>query len=155
MVVMIPTDKKSETKLQTEVARCDLETAKQESKEEWKQYKEELEKQLKVILGKIQGCGDCGVMITFSDDGRVYLDKDLLKQEGEGIFKSEQKSVVYRQSEKDAPFVIRQDRPKVEGVVVVAEGGEHPQAKISEVLMSLFDLEMHKITVVKMSVQEE
>jgi stage III sporulation protein AG len=46
---------------------------------------------------------------------------------------------------------------EVRGVVVVAEGGDSPQAeeKIRNAVMSLFDIEAHKITVVKMSEQEE
>jgi stage III sporulation protein AG len=45
----------------------------------------------------------------------------------------------------------------VEGVVVVAEGGDSPQVqtKIRDAVMSLFDIEAHKVIVVKMSGQEE
>jgi stage III sporulation protein AG len=45
----------------------------------------------------------------------------------------------------------------VEGVVVVAEGGDSPQVqtKIRDAVMSLFDVEAHKVIVVKMSGQEE
>jgi stage III sporulation protein AG len=45
----------------------------------------------------------------------------------------------------------------VEGVVVVAEGGDSPgvEEQIREVVMSLFSVEAHKVIVVKMSGQEE
>jgi stage III sporulation protein AG len=45
----------------------------------------------------------------------------------------------------------------VSGVVVVAEGGDSPQVqtKIRDAVMSLFDVEAHKVIVVKMSGQEE
>jgi stage III sporulation protein AG len=45
----------------------------------------------------------------------------------------------------------------VEGVVIVAEGGDSPQiqTKIRDTVMSLFDVEAHKVIVVKMSGQEE
>jgi stage III sporulation protein AG len=46
---------------------------------------------------------------------------------------------------------------EAEGVVVVAEGGDSPQVqeKIRDAVMSLFDVEAHKVIVVKMSGQEE
>jgi stage III sporulation protein AG len=45
----------------------------------------------------------------------------------------------------------------VEGVVIVAEGGDSPgvEERIREVVMSLFSVEAHKVIVVKMSGQEE
>jgi len=47
--------------------------------------------------------------------------------------------------------------PKIEGVVVVAQGGGNAKTvtEISNAVMSLFPVEAHKVVVVKMSVQEE
>ena len=47
--------------------------------------------------------------------------------------------------------------PQVEGVLVVAEGGDNSLVKqnILQSVMSLFPLEAHKITIVKMSIQED
>ena len=55
------------------------------------------------------------------------------------------------------PYVICRQMPKIEGVVVVAQGGGNAKTvtEISNAVMSLFPVEAHKVVVVKMSVQEE
>ena len=43
-------------------------------------------------------------------------------------------------------------QPVVEGVVVVAQGGDRPEVSknITEAIVALFDIEPHKIKIVKM-----
>lgn len=55
------------------------------------------------------------------------------------------------------PYVIKTVEPIVEGVTVVAQGGDNPaiQKNISEVIQALFHLEVHKIRVVKMRTVSE
>ena len=93
------------------------------------------------------------VMLTLSDDGLAYLDKDIRIQEKT----REETTVVYDMGDTKEPYVVRRERPKVEGVVVVAQGGDRPgiATEITGAIQSLFDLEAHKVKVVKMSVQEE
>jgi len=52
---------------------------------------------------------------------------------------------------------LKYQMPKIEGVVVVAQGGGNAKTvtEISNAVMSLFPVEAHKVVVVKMSVQEE
>lgn len=116
-------------------------------------YKRELEEELQRLLARMEGVGECSVMITLEDDGRTYVDKNVQIDEGE----RREETVVYRQEDGESPYVTLKRRPKVAGVVVVAEGGGSAEiaAEISNAVMSLFQLEAHKITVVKMSVQEE
>ena len=51
------------------------------------------------------------------------------------------------------PYVICRQMPKIEGVVVVAQGGGNAKTvtEISNAVMSLFPVEAHKVVVVKMS----
>ena len=86
-------------------------------------------------------------------DGLTYLDKDIRIQEKT----REETTVVYDMGDTKEPYVVRRERPKVEGVVVVAQGGDRPgiATEITGAIQSLFDLEAHKVKVVKMSVQEE
>lgn len=116
-------------------------------------YRSKLQSQLEELLSEMEGVGACRVMITLEDDGQTYVDKDLRAQEGG----REEETVVFRQADGEAPYVIRQRLPKVAGVVVVAQGGGSAKVvtDISNAVMSLFQIEAHKITVVKMSVQEE
>ena len=55
------------------------------------------------------------------------------------------------------PYVTKEVLPKVEGVLVVAEGGDDPRviSDISDTVMALFRVEAHKIKVVKMSSSRE
>jgi stage III sporulation protein AG len=53
-------------------------------------------------------------------------------------------------------ITLKDDGERVEGVLVVAEGGGNASvcADILSAVQSLFSLEAHKITIVKMSVSE-
>ena len=116
-------------------------------------YRTSLENQLEKLISRMDGAGESKVMITLADEGQEYVDKNITKDEK----KSEETTVVYDSGDGDTPYIVRRERPKVEGVVVVSEGGGSPKVvtEIYEAVMSLFDLEPHKVVVVKMSVQEE
>ena len=49
--------------------------------------------------------------------------------------------------------MIEELEPEIQGVVVVAEGGDNPVVvqNITEAVMALFGVEVHKIKVMKMS----
>lgn len=117
------------------------------------EYCTSLENQLEKLIARMEGAGKTRVMITLEDEGQAYVDKNILKDDN----KSEETTVVYDSGDTNEPYVVRRTRPKVEGVVVVCEGGNTPKVvtEISDAVMSLFDLEAHRVIVVKMSVQEE
>ena len=117
------------------------------------EYTKALEEQLTDLIESMDGVGKVRVMLTLSDDGLAYLDKDVRIQEKT----REETTVVYDMGDTKEPYVVRRERPKVEGVVVVAQGGDRPgiATEITGAIQSLFDLEAHKVKVVKMSVQEE
>ena len=145
MIVAMPTGAKQSQK----------ETQTQEQKEQQLQtedsYKEQLQQQLKELLE--HGVGKTRVMLTFSDEGTDQLDKNVTKDGN----KKEETTVVYDTGDTRQPYVICRQMPKIEGVVVVAQGGGNAKTvtEISNAVMSLFPVEAHKVVVVKMSVQEE
>ena len=51
----------------------------------------------------------------------------------------------------------KEKTPKISGVLVVCEGGENTTVKqnISEAVMALFQIDVNRIKVVKMNIQEE
>ena len=51
------------------------------------------------------------------------------------------------------PYVIKEISPKIEGVVVIAEGGDNPVViqDISEAVQALFDVDTHKIKIMKLN----
>lgn len=144
MIVAMPSGtKQTEEKQETRTQTPDIET----------DEKRKLEEQLQKLLEKMDGVGKVRVMLTFSDDGKDELDKNVT---ADGT-QREETTVVYDTKDEQQPYVIRRQKPKVEGVVVVAEGGGNAQTEtqISNAVMSLFSVEAHKVVVVKMSVQEE
>ena len=116
-------------------------------------YKDTLEEQLTGLIGQMDGAGKTSVMLTMADEGYTYVDKNTVTDET----KKEETTVVYDAGESEEPYVICQEKPKVKGVVIVAEGADSPQvvSEIKDAVMSLFDIEAHRVIVVKMSVQEE
>lgn len=137
--------------------------------EELFSYASYLEKTLEEILSSVDGVGKVKVMITLESSGESVLEKDVVKQrtgttevDGTGGSRnttdiSEQEETVYVQQEGSGqqPFVKRMEAPKVKGVLVVAQGGQNQKTakNITEAIVALFDIEAHKIKVVKMNSQ--
>ena len=123
-----------------------------------------LEQQLEKILEKISGVGKVEVLITYEDQGKVVIEKDLSVSE-ELIEETDssggnrkttttrnESETVYDQS--DAPYVIQEISPRIQGILVVAQGGadSNVKNKIQETIQALFGLDSHKISIMKMEV---
>lgn len=111
-----------------------------------------LERRLGEILSKIDRAGRVEVMITLEDTGEQIVEKDEETREGAGG----ETTVYTKEGNVESPFVSRTCTPKIAGVLVVAEGAGDSVVKqeILSSVQSLFAIEAHKITVVKMSMQE-
>lgn len=133
-------------------------------------YVKELEVRLKETLSKISGAGQVEVMITLEDRGESVVEKDkteetstLQETDSQGGIRKEQNvqttgATVYgEEGDEKKPFVGKEMTPKVSGVLVVAQGGEDTVVKqnISEAVMALFQIDVNRIKVVKMNIQEE
>ena len=61
--------------------------------------------------------------------------------------------MLYDEDDNTKPYVTSNEYPQIEGVLVVAQGGGNPSvnAQISDAIFALFDVELHKIKIVKMS----
>ncbi len=128
-------------------------------------YGRELERKLEQILGEMEGVGKVEVMITLKDDGERILDKDITRNsqevsEEDGTVKRntresqyQEETVFSKETEDGQPFVAKETAPQVEGVLVVAEGGGNAKTakNISDAVLALFPVEVHKIKVVKMN----
>lgn len=123
-----------------------------------------LEEKLRQTLSGMAGVGRVSVMITLASSEELVVEKDepvsrtnTTDSDSSGgsrsIYEVENKpQTIYRtQSSDSEPFVVKTLLPRVEGVVVVAEGaGTGSVSKsITEVVQALFDLEANKIKVVK------
>lgn len=167
MILAIPTEQKDQETMASK--KNETETV-MENGTAQTDYVREMENRLKETLSAIEGAGRVEVMITLEDMGESVVEKDTVKessdlqetdQEG-GIRKDRKVQVsgetVYEEggSEK-TPFIGKEITPKIAGVLVVAQGGENTVVKqnISEAVMALFQIDVNRIKVVKMNIQEE
>ena len=121
----------------------------------------ELERRLEETLSLIDGAGKVRVMITLKDTGEKVVEKDVSRRSDTGADGAQntdlsQSSVYEKEGSKETPYISNELTPQVEGVLVVAQGGGNSIVKqnILQSVMALFPLEAHKITIVKMSMQE-
>ena len=164
LIIALPTDTKE--KKQAEEAKENI------SKENntMEASKDEIERKLEDILEKIDGAGDVKVMITYQDSGTQVVEKDkntsensLEESDSTGGVRSTkeqqlQESTVYEDADAgNTPFVSKELLPKVEGILIVASCGDNQKVKqnISEAVLALFQVEAHRIKIVKMSGLED
>jgi len=130
-------------------------------------YSEDLEKKLKKFLSNVAGIGDVEVMVTLKGSKeRIVLKDSPFTQEsmnevdGEGgnrvsssVRNEESTVMVGNGSWENLPYVIRELEPEVEGIAVIAEGGDSPEiiAEIIEAVQVLFNVPAHKVKVMKMN----
>ena len=120
-------------------------------------------------LSQIEGAGEVKVMITLKSSAEKVLDKDtesdqetVTEEDSQGGTRqssktSKKENTVYRTDSESnsqgsgSPYVSKELSPKIEGVVVIADGGESAVVKenISSAVQALFDIEPHKIRIMK------
>lgn len=155
MVIAIPTADSGEQEGTRE--QEDLETAgdadSHGEEDSRKEYRLALEQELSELLSRMEGVGKVEVMITLENSGQKQLDKNV--ESSDSSYSSE--TVIYENDDGEAPYIVDSYMPNVAGVVVVAQGGENPvvASRILDAVQSLFGLEAHKITIVKMSALED
>lgn len=159
-IIALPTDKKDK-----EVpAEQDNAVIQQEVVTE--DFASVLEEQLEELLAEMAGVGRVKVMITLKSSEERIVEKDepvsrsstnesdsaggnrLVTQLESGS------STVYSNIGSDSePYVIKTLSPRVEGVVVVAQGAGNGMVNqnIAEMVQALFGVEAHKVKVVKMA----
>lgn len=157
LVVMLPVGEKKEKE---EIVVPETTVA-----ENTDDYERELEQRLERVLGRIQGVSDVTVMITTKDKGEAVVEKDVSREntvtsetDSSGGSRSVTESVtgsttVYvEQNGETSPYVQKELQPAIEGVVVVAKGGDNSKVKteITEAVQALFAVEAHRIKVVAM-----
>ncbi len=129
-------------------------------------YGEYWERRLEKALSQMEGVGMAKVMITLEDSGETIVEKDIPLQSSNteekdssgGVrkirdYSSTETTVFYTDDNgKQMPYVVREATPRVTGVVVIAQGADNAKVKeqITRLLEALFDVEAHKVIVVKM-----
>ena len=137
----------------------------QEGNEDSQKYEEYLEKRTEETLRHVEGVGEVEVMITLRSTGQKIVEKDQQSSSQSteetdsagGTRSTEEsssdKTSVYEQGTDGSqiPYVTKEISPEVEGVVVIADGGDNAVVvrDITEAVQALFGVEAHKIKIMK------
>ncbi len=140
-------------------------TTKQEQEDESFQaenYRDSLETQLKNILGQIKGVGQVEVMVTYESSVEVIPASNTTKSQQQTQEKDAQggtrtttqeeltQNIVTNSSTGGAGLmVIKEIKPQIRGVVVVAEGAGDIMVKteLVEAVKTIFQISAHKVMV--------
>lgn len=128
-------------------------------------YAEEQEKKLAEILSSMEGVGKVEVMLTLAETEELVVEKDsTVGRSGtdetdaaggnRSVAQTETgEATVYSTADGvSQPYVIKTLSPRVEGVLVVAEGADTGSVNrhITQIVQALFGVEAHKVKVVPM-----
>lgn len=127
-------------------------------------YIEQLENKLEQTIEGMEGVGKVHVMITLESSGEKILDKnqpyesssEVVREEGkeseQSAIQSESETVLIDVDGDTSPIVVQERYPRIEGVVVVCEGGDNTaiSLRIKEAVQALFSIDAHKIVVCKL-----
>lgn len=146
LIMAIPTKNSHMENTQKEQEIVEGKISKQEKEEN---YIAQTEEKLTEVLETMEGVGKVKVMVTLKDDGEMELDKNFKESEQS----KEKETVIYEKESDTIPYVTCRQTPRIEGILVVAQGGGNAKinSEISDAVMALFDVEVHKIKIVKMS----
>lgn len=156
VVLAIPTEKK-----ETEEEEQNVSVSEEEQGLERDRYEEQLEERLEEILFQMEGVGRVEVMITLEASAREVVEKDISTQQGvvqqentdENTVSKEETTVYSDTDVGNIPYVVQEIYPEVEGVLVVAEGGDDSYVNLAivDAIQALFGIDVHKIKIVKMN----
>lgn len=129
-------------------------------------YIEEMENKFENILRKVSGIGDVEVMLRLKASSEQIILKDkpytqegLNESDREGgsrvnnkVDREDSTVLTTDKDGKTVPYIIQEVEPQIEGVVVIAEGGDNVDiiSDIMEAAEVLFDVPAHKVKVMKM-----
>lgn len=127
-------------------------------------YAQYLEAQLEDILALIENAGRISVMVTLEDAGEKIIEKDT-ESSSESVEEADSEggtrisnnnsvkevSIYEGKEENGNPYITKEKSPAVSGVVVIAQGGDNAVVvrNITEAVQALFDIDTHKIKVIK------
>ncbi|NLP34223.1 MAG: hypothetical protein GX359_03405 [Clostridiales bacterium] len=130
-------------------------------------YITEMENKLEGILRKVSGVGDVDVMITLKNSkelvplkDRPYTQEGVNEVDGEGgsrlnnsVRRDESTVLITNDKGNEEPYIIQEIEPEVEGVCIIAEGGDDARVimDIMQVAEVLFNVPAHKVKVMKMN----
>ncbi len=119
-------------------------------------YTKKLEEEVQEVLQNVQGVGQVKVMLTLKAGTKRLIEKDYVELEkNSGEIQRNEETIYQEYDGNHIPYVYQETYPEIEGVVVVAEGGENAVVikNITEAIQALFDVDTHKIKIMKLIAQ--
>lgn len=162
LVIALPSGKKEGEKNQESSAVRALQSDEDESGDG---YVAQMETRLEEILSQVDGAGEVSVMITLRSSAEKVVEKDVQAEE-ENVTETDSQggnrvttnsnrgeSTVYdgESTGGQTPYISKELSPEVEGVVVIAQGGDDAVVvkNITEAVQALFGIDTHKIRIMK------
>lgn len=135
LIIALPVKSSGEGEDKVETTENPVET----SSPDWQGVMEE---KLREALEQVEGIGKTEVFLTCEGTETKVVEKD----ESQTVYEKDAKG-------NQSPYVASEVYPKVLGVLVVAQGGDDPVViqDIQEACQVLFQVEAHKIKVMKMN----
>lgn len=137
-------------------------TSNQESGEATqKMYEEYVEKRLEDTLSDVEA-GKVKVMVSLKNSSEKILAKDTDYSDEEVNGNNDENSnstqktethIFYDTANGNTPYVVMENMPVIEGVIIVCEGGDNKElvSEITNAVYGLLNVPVHKIKVMKMS----
>ncbi len=128
-------------------------------------YEKDLERRLEEALSKVEGVGQVKVVITLIHKNEIDIAQDVISEtselkEGESGSQRvtttesvQRKNVIINDRDgNNQPLVTKQIEPKIEGVIIIAQGGGNAIVKdlLSKSAQALTGVPAHKVQVLKM-----
>ncbi|WP_369902666.1 stage III sporulation protein AG [Bacillus manliponensis] len=125
-------------------------------------YEKAYEQELKAALEEVSGVKDVSIEINLDSSEEKILEKNIVKRsqttdetDKEGGKRKvndesmDEKTVIIREGDKETPIVLRTEKPKVRGVLVVAKGVDNIQVKqmVREAVIRMLDVPSHRVSV--------
>lgn len=162
LVIALPSGKKDEEESQ-ESSSAGIRRSREDESED--AYVTRMEKRLEEILSQVDGAGEVSVMITLKSSSEKVVEKDV-QAEKENVTETDSQggnrvttssnhseSTIYdgESTNGQTPYISKELSPEVEGVVVIAQGGDDAVVvkNITDAIQALFGIDTHKIRIMK------
>lgn len=163
LVISLPTEKKGEKQ---GISQASSSSQGEQNLWDEEAYREALEVHLEELFSHMEGAGEVEVMITLASSSEKIVEKDtngesetITEEDSAGGNRrttnivNDETTVYGGKTDQEQPYVSKELTPQVEGVVVLADGGDDAVVKknITEAAQALFGIDTHKIRIIKMS----
>lgn len=104
------------------------------------------------LLSNVQGVGAVKVMIEYSEGKETVIAQNHTTENSSQSGNAQSKTQDEVALSNDNPIILKEIKPKVKGVIIVAQGGNNVEIKkqLISAVMSLLDIEANKIEVLTM-----